>query len=43
MKNFTDRKVPVRRAIAVMAKESMQINEAAALILDLLCRIAKNY
>jgi len=44
MKNFTDRKVPVRRAIAVMAKNNLQINEdEAAVILDLLYRMAKTY
>ncbi|CAM4248838.1 hypothetical protein SAMN06265348_10711 [Pedobacter westerhofensis] len=44
MKNFTDRKVPVRRAIAIMAKNNIQIYEdEAAVILDLLYRISKTY
>lgn len=44
LKNFTERKVLVRRAIAVMAKNNIQINEdEAVVILDLLYRIAKTY
>jgi len=44
LKSFTDRKIPINQAIAVMAKKNIQMNEdGATVILDFLYRIAKTY
>lgn len=42
--NFIDRKVSVNKAIAILAKNGIQVaDEEATVILDLLYLIAKNY
>jgi len=42
--NFTDKKVSIKRAIAIMAKNNIQVNEnEAGIIVDFLYNIAKTY
>ncbi|MGJ1312231.1 MULTISPECIES: hypothetical protein [Sphingobacterium] len=42
--NFIDRKVSDKRAIAILAKNGIQVNEEeASVILDFLYLVAKNY
>jgi site-specific DNA recombinase len=44
LKSFTEKKVPVKLAIATMAKNNIQISETyAVIILDFLYRMAKTY
>ncbi len=42
--NFIDKKVSVKRAIAILAKNGIQVDDGeAAIILDFLYLMAKNY
>lgn len=44
LKSFTEKKVPVKLAIATMAKNNIKISETyAVIILDFLYRMAKTY
>lgn len=42
--NFTDKKVSVKRAIAILAKNGIEVdNDEATVIVDFLYLMAKNY
>ena len=42
--NFTDRKISLKRAVAILAKNNIEVNESeAAVILNFLYHIAQNY
>lgn len=42
--NFTDRKRSLKRAVAILAKNNIEVNDSeAAIILDFLYHVAQNY
>jgi len=42
--NFIDRKISLNRAVAILAKSNIEVNDSeAAIILDFLYHIAQNY
>lgn len=40
--NFTDKKVSVRRAITILAKNGIEVDDEATVIVDFLSLMAKN-
>jgi hypothetical protein len=42
--NYTDRKISLNRAISILAKNNIEVNDSeAAIILDFLYHLAQNY
>ena len=42
--NFTDRKISLNRAVAILAKSNIEVNDSeVAIILDFLYHIAQNH